>query len=561
MESGHMLLIGITDNTMPVINELCKAYEVSGGTKIVILSSLLSKPDMEDKIREMEIDMLGSKVIVRAGMPHVHADLKMVSADAARSIAIMSDRDQPKEMRDAFVLRALIGLRGKGWPIKGEILASCSLLRNKPLLEQTGGSQTKVVMLDSFVGKLMVQCSKHQGLGTIVKATFGFDGSEFYINRVPASLAGKNIAQASLHYPNAIICGVMGSGKDSVGRCNLSLGKDYRLKAKEEIVLLATDSTCIVATDEPSKSPELTHLSYASRNCPVQESKIKPEIILIVGWNDKAGYMLLELDSVVPFGTDVVIVSPKPEDERQEELDMAQKRFARRFKNIKTPRQVTGVLGSRFMLEDLAIVRDASRIFILADDYQNPSSTEADTCSLAVLLQLRDMVMGGSPAQESGKSRIALVPEIMDTETELHCQMIHASDFIDTSGLPSKVLAMIAYNPRIASVLNEILSEDGSTHFAIRELQDYIQPGTETPSSISFFQVQDLANHLGDVVVGWSMPHGGLGTELDEFGHEMKRQSSVSGHREYWEINPEDKYSERAWNGNHDRIVVLSAAS
>lgn len=559
MESGHILLIGITDNTMPIIPELCKAYEVSGGAKIVLLSSLLSKPDMEDKIREMEFDMLGSKIVVRQGMPHLLADLKMVSAEAARSIVIMADRDQPKEMRDAFVLRSLIGLRGKGWPINGEIVAACTLLRNKPLLEQTGGSKTNVVMLDSFVGKLMVQCSKHQGLGAVVKSAFGFDGSEFYITSVPKSLAGKNLNEAALYYPSSIICGVISSEerKCGSGRCNLLPGKEYRMHDDDEIVLLAADSSCVDAEETPCKSPTLTHLDYKSIIPAADMAKLKPEKILIMGWNDKAGYILLELDNFVAPGTEVAVLSPKPEDEREEELEMTQKRFGRKLKNISV-HQVSGILGSRYMLEELKVVAEASRIFILADDCQAATSSEADTCTIAVLMQVRDLLMERNMSQAS--FRVALVPEILDTETEMHCEMVHASDFIDTSGLPSKVLAMIAYNPHIAPVLDEVLSEDGSMGFAIRRLQDYIQPGTETPPSISFFQVQDLAHHAGDVAVGWSIPRAGGHKELDDFGHEMFKHSACSGNVCSWEINPEDKQTEREWNGKDDKIVVLSTS-
>merc|ERR1719161_2118966 len=298
METGHMLLIGITENTMPIIPELCKAYEVCGGTTIVVLSSLVSKPEMEERISEMGFDMLGSRIVVRAGKPSCHADLKMVSADAARSIVIMADREESKEMRDAYVMRALLTICGNGWPVNGRILAVCSLLQNKPLLEQTGGPKTDVVMLDSFVGKLMVQCSKHQGLGTIVKSFFGFDGSEFYITPAPDHLLGKTIANAALHYPSAVVCGVMRTGEKE--SCKLCTGNDYKLQAGEELVLLATDSSCITAGTKPCPPPELEHLSRTLRSPrpSLKQSQSKTEKILMLGINEKTGYIILELDNV-----------------------------------------------------------------------------------------------------------------------------------------------------------------------------------------------------------------------------------------------------------------------
>jgi len=563
MESEHIVLIGMTDSTMPVIQELCKAYEVEGGAVIVILSHILTKGDMEDKIKDAEIDMCGSKVVVRAGLPHVHADLKMVSCETARSIVVMADLEQPKEMRDAFVLRCLIGLRGKGWPGNGEIVAVCSLLRNRPLLEQTGGSKTEILMPEIFVGNLMVQCSKHQGLGAIVKTTFGFDGSEFYITKVPERLVGKSVEEAALHYPLATLCGTI-PPRDGTrsGRGNLAPGNDYVLKADEELVLLAADSACIMAKDVPCPVPDLT---LFARPDPQGTSRAdvgrSPERILIMGWNDKAGNILLELDSIVPPNTEVVIVSPKNEEERDEAIkqDLVQMRDSRQLANIKTS-QVSGVLGSRFMLEELPdnIVSEASRIFILADD-SNSTAADMDSCTITVLMQIRDVLVGSCEKAAPGKPRVAIVPEIMDTEAEMHCQMVRASDFIDTSGLPSKVLAMIAYNPRIADVLDEILRE-GGVSFAIRRLQDYIQPGTEPPSSVSFYQVQILAGHVGDVVVGWTLPHGDEEPSAsDDFVGEMHRQASCSGRLGQWEINPDEKVKERAWDKSFDKLVVLSS--
>merc|ERR1719408_548427 len=106
---------------------------------------------MEEKIQRADFDTLGSRIVVRTGDPHRHADLKHVAAEAARSIVIMPDRTQRKELRDAFVLMSLIALRGAGWPVQGRILATLSLPRNRDLMEQIGGSITDVVMVDVFV--------------------------------------------------------------------------------------------------------------------------------------------------------------------------------------------------------------------------------------------------------------------------------------------------------------------------------------------------------------------------------------------------------------------------
>merc|ERR1719443_121001 len=209
LETGHTLLIGVTDSTLPMLAEMCKAHEPTGGTVICILSHRISKTDMEEKIMDLDLDLAGSKIIVAEGHPYSDTSLWLVSAASTASIVIIPDREQAKETRDAFVLRSLVGLRGKGWPMNGRILAICSLPRNQPLLQKMGGKETDIVMLDLFLARLMVQCSSHPGLGILVQQTFGFEGSEFYVEASPKALEGKTFGDASRFYPSAVLCGIL----------------------------------------------------------------------------------------------------------------------------------------------------------------------------------------------------------------------------------------------------------------------------------------------------------------------------------------------------------------
>lgn len=588
LETGHTVIVGLGENTLAILSELCMAHEVTGGTTIVVLSHILSKQDMEQKILDQEINMCGSRIVVRQGHPYNLSDLQQVAVASARSVIIMPDRGVSKEMRDAFVLRSLVGLRGNCWPRKGRILAVCSLVRNHPLFLKTGGVKTDVVMLDEFMGKLMVQCSSHQGLGGVVSGTFGFGGSEFYVAQAPEHILGKTFSDAALHFPSAVLCGVMcGNGPSPCDPkasnsstemdqdfCNLCPGSDYRLRHGDDLVLLAEDTNGTEALKKPSKPPApLVHLANTHRSprpSPHLDVKGKPETVLIMGWNDCAGLMVLELDLVVPSGSTIIMVSPKTAAEREEELLKTYKRNKRSLEHVTSIVQCVGPLGSKHVLEELPVpLHQASRIFILADE-ECVNTLHADTCSMQVLMQIRDMLKerpkqpdshGGPPP------RISLIPEIRDAESELHCHMIKAADFIDTSGLPSQVMAMIAFQPRIAPVLDQILSTSGVS-FATRTLQDYIQPGTEPPPSISFFQVQDLAGYSGDVVVGWSVPMDdedaasfGNNEGIGEFHLTIQEQTSCVADMRKWELNPEDKFGTRPWCATRDSLVVLCAGN
>jgi hypothetical protein len=209
VESNHILLIGLTGDTVPVIQQLCTAYEEQGGACIAVLSDEKSKPEMEELISGFDIDKKGSTIVVRGGKAEKSDDLLHVSADSASTIVIMADKSKPKELRDAFVLQSLVSIRSEGWPTNGQVVCVCSLERNYNMLTKIGGEGTNVVLLDHFLSKLMVQISDKVNFGSIVSQTLGFEASEFYIKDTPEHLVGKSFYDASFHYPNSVLVGTI----------------------------------------------------------------------------------------------------------------------------------------------------------------------------------------------------------------------------------------------------------------------------------------------------------------------------------------------------------------
>jgi hypothetical protein len=564
MENGHTLLIGITDETMGVIEQLCMAHESTGGTVIVVLSEDLDKPEMEEKIAKSGMDMLGSRVMVRHGQPHKVEDLSHVAADTAGTIVVMADRSQAKEVRDAFVLRALVSLRSEGWPVQGRILAVLSLMRNRPLFEQIGGNITDIVLLDRFLAKLMVQCTRQWGLGSIVGNTFGFDGSEFYIRPVPDNLVGCSFSVASFYYPGAVLCGIIHDVEGELPQkrtVEMCPKMTRELNAGEEFVLLAEDSAHAWPVNKPCKRPP-SLLNEIETRRPLSVREHLPEHIIIIGWNEIVGVMLIELDQMVAEGTEVLILAPKDAQMRDKFIDKVQHRWDTTLKHISKFHHIVGQLVSRFQLDELPIpIEDASRIFILADE-DAPDPQYADACTVATILQIRDILLRKGHV---GKD-IPIIPEIRDALTENICVSVKASDFIDSSGLPAQVLAMMAYQPRIADVLEEIISENGSVSFAIRKLENYCEP---VPTEISFFQARDIVAQAGDALVGWSVPtsqrhdeellhadgaQGCFHRKMHEILHTV-HPDSVSLE---WVINPQNKNEKREWSAAEDRVVVLT---
>lgn len=559
METGHIVIIGMTEDMIPVIQELCMAYESAGGCVIAVSTNKCSKPEMEEKINASNIDLMGSRVVVRFGHPHRAASLKHVAADTAKLIIVMPDFRKIKELRDASVLHTLITLHGEGWPIGGRVIAVCSLVRNRPIFDQMGGSRTQVVMLDKFLAKLMVQCSRHVGICTIFTKTFGFQGSEFYIQTVPHHLAGKTFYEASFYFPRAVLVGVKDpvsekeyseQQKDSKkGHVDFCPSKEYILSHKEEIILLAEDTNGAI----PDKKPFVEISNRSSEHLQMCRHEIarhvqKPETIMIFGWNKLLGQILLELESLCAKDSTVVILSAEDPDMRRSYIEKVQERDGARLVNLKTIIHVEGQLGSRFQLDELPIsVTNASRIFILAAD--DETDQHPDACTLTMVLQIQDILRKNGQAPRS----IPIIPEIRDSTLDnKQKSALQITDFINLTGLPSQVLAMVAYQPRILHVLEEIISEEATVHFAVRHLQDYIAPGAAIPESISFLEARDMGHSFGDMVIGWSQHWDKK--PIHGFEHHA---GEVDPKIVEWTINPEDKISARPFS-HLDKLVVMT---
>jgi len=407
-----------------------------------------------------------------------------------------------------------------------------------------------------------VQCTRQWGLGSIVGQTFGFDGSEFYIRPVPKHLVGSSFSSASFYYGGAVLCGIISDGASQTSKRNVEMCPKMtrELKEGEEFVLLAEDSASAWPSDKPCKRPP-SLLNEIEVQVPVSHRDHHAEQILIIGWNEIIGVMLLELDQMVAEGTEVLILASKPCDMRDAFIVKVQHRWDTEFRHITKFHHVVGTLGSRFQLDELPIpVEDATRIFILADE-DAPNPEYADACTVATIMQIRDILLIKGKGND-----IPIIPEIRDALTENICVSVKASDFIDSSGLPAQVLAMMAYQPRIADVLEEIISENGSVSFAIRKLEKYCSP---VPSEISFFQAKDIVAQAGDALVGWSKPaaqrhdeellhadgaQGCFHRKMHEILHKVHPDSTSLE----WQINPEDKNELRKWSCEDDRLVVLT---
>jgi hypothetical protein len=216
VESGHTLIIGHGDKLIPTIEQICKANESEGGGLIVVLSTM-EKEELEDAISQSGVELEGSRVIVRSGSPHLHADLRRVSAESARSIIILADRTfADPDMTDVATVRTVMCLRGLDAPRTGHIVCEVCDVDNEELITLVGKDHVETVVSHDIIGRLMIQCAREKGLAGVLSELLGFDGSEFYISDWGDQLVGKTFGEVCLLFKDAVVLGIYrAESKDS----------------------------------------------------------------------------------------------------------------------------------------------------------------------------------------------------------------------------------------------------------------------------------------------------------------------------------------------------------
>lgn len=543
VEHGHIVILGWNEVLLVLIEQLSIAAEGRGGCTIAVLTPW-PKQEMEACIKDSSLDLRGTRVVFRCGDVRKHDDLEKVAAHAALVVVILSDMQTSREDADARCLHVLTTLISHKWPRHGSLVVQCGLVRNYRLFKRICPDEAEVMTTTDFVGKLMVQSSREQGLAKILSTIIGFEDDEFYVHRVTGT-EGLKFRDILFAFPGMIPVGI----ELPDGQIKMLPAMGCTLDGTERLVLLAQDASML---------PKLAFGKFLTRITELHRSleepkggfkrvgplKVLQEIVVIIGWNEAIESLMVELDRTVGTGSEVFIYSPRSAQERHDFLEAAQKRRRHEYQNL-VAIHCEGELGARFRLEELPLAR-ASKLLILADDCKC-TMTEVDSATISVILQVHDIL---ADLYDRGviKSLPILLSQILDSETEKYCQTSAGfGNIVVSNALVGRVLASacceVSFGSARLSILSEVMSESPGCHLCIRRLTDYahfsgsILASSVAEAGLSFDEAAFLASFADEIAMGWT---------------------AVGGSQEGpWEINPKQRSTRRYWDTN-SRLVVLA---
>ena len=475
IEKDHVLILGWSSKIFTIIPEIVEANENQKRGVIVILADM-DKVLMEDEIRDKVGNTGTTKVICRTGNPIDVHDLKIANPFDTKSIIIL---DKENENSDSQIIKTIVAivtdpkresLRGHELPY--HITAEMEDKKNFAVAKMVGKGEVELILSDEIISKIMVQTSRQSGLSVVYQDLMDFDGDEIYFESAP-NLVGKTFRDVLFAYEDSAIMGI----QFAAGNVSINPPMDTIFKEGDKIIGITEDDDTLVANHEPMDME--AHESKIVYTEPVPQ---EPEKLLVVGWNNRARYIIRELDNYVPHGSEVKIVTKFADAEKTIQ------KLRKKVKNISIEFEVANTTG-RETLESMGL-EDYDYIMLLC--YQNYFPIqEADAQTLITLLHLRNFT-------EIKGSKYKIVSEMLDIRNRQLADITSADDFIVSDKLISLLMSQVSENKDLMRVFEDLFDADGSEIY-IKPAREYVQTGVP----MDFYTVLESAARKNEVAIGY----------------------------------------------------------
>ncbi|MEO8669694.1 MAG: hypothetical protein ABI411_00190 [Tahibacter sp.] len=468
IEVEHTLILGWSSKVYSIIGELIIANATRKKARIVILADR-DKVDMEDDVRAKFPDTKNTVVICRRGNPLDLDDLAVVEPHAARSIIVLAPET---ENPDIHVIKSVLAITNNPQRKKSpyHIVAEIRETKNLQAAALVGGDEAIFVQGDDLIARVTAQTCRQSGLSVVYTELLDFDGAELYFKEEPA-LVGRSYRDALSAYADSALIGLMRGD----GEVLINPPMATQLASGDRLIAISEDDDTIVLASGPPPAPDLGSLVDMPAVAPTAERT------LILGWNEKAEAIILELDNYVAPDSEVIVLCRR--EGAREALLALSKRLQRQ-----RVRFADGEITDRATLDALK-APDFGHIILLS--YTQLSAQEADAQTLIALLHLRNI------AEACGR-RLSIVSEMMDVRNRALAQVARADDFIVSDKLVSLMLSQLSENRQLDRVFRHLFSADGSEIY-IRSIGQYVKSGL----AVDFYTLIEAAARRGETAIGY----------------------------------------------------------
>jgi voltage-gated potassium channel Kch len=507
LEDNFILILGWSSKIFTIIPELVIANENIKKPCIVILANK-DKVEMEDEIRGKIGDLKNMKIVCRTGNPYYLEDLEISNLNNSKAILILSPEGD--EQNDYMTIKTLLAItknpnrRSESYHIAVEIHDD----KNIEILKLVGGDEVEVILSDEIISRIMVQASRQSGLSVVYSDLMDFDGDEIYFYN-DLTLKGKTFGDVLFLFDKSSVIGIMYSDK----KVEINPPMDYEIQSNDQLILIAEDDSKI----QISRDLKILVSSDA-----IEENKdvsIRPERLLIFGWNNRGTLILKELDKYLPHNSFVKVVSKF--DIEIDAISLMQESLS----NIKLE-FLQADSTSKHIIEQCDIKSfDAIQILCYSEEFD---PQEADANTIVTLFHLRKII-------DDNDFEIKIVSEMLDVKNRDLAHVTKADDFIVSDKIISLLMAQIAENKHLTKVFDNLFDADGSEIY-LKPIIDYVKLNNE----FNFYTLIESAKRKNQIAIGY---------RISKYAHDSKKNFGIV-------LNP--LKSKKIDLSINDSLIVLS---
>ena len=478
-EQGHTVVLGWSSQIFTIVSELVQANANQRRSCIAVLAEK-DTAEMLDEIAARVPDTGRTRVVCRSGSPIDLADLEIVNPHGAKSIIILPpEADDP----DAYVIKTLLAITNNPQRRKEpyHVVTVIRDPRNHEVAKMVGGAEVELVLAGDLIARVTAQTCRQSGLSVALTELMDYGGDEIYFKHEP-SLAGKTFGEALMAYEDSALIGL----RFTDGTIKLNPPVDTRLGADDRVIAISADDDTIRLSGGAAPQVDADAIRTA------QPREKAPERTLVLGWNDRAGAIIGELDAYVGPGSTALVVGDN--DEVAQAREDAGRVGDRQLANLSVSLRRGDTTDRRTL--DALQVDTYDHIIVLSStdgngDGRHDHAQHADARTLITLLHLRDI-------QDRLGKDFSIVSEMLDIRNRELAQVTRADDFIVSDNLVSLLLSQISENKELAVVFRDLFDPEGSEIY-LKPAGDYVEPGRP----VSFYTVVESACRQGQVAIGY----------------------------------------------------------
>jgi ion channel POLLUX/CASTOR len=472
VEENHTLILGWSSRIFLIISELVIANENQKKPRVVILADK-DKVEMEDEIRAQVGDTKNLRVVCRSGSPIDLVDLEIVNPHAAKSIIILSPNDSFDA--DAQVIKMILAITNNPnrRPEPYRIVAELRDEKNMEVARIVGKDEAQLILSSDVTARITVQTCRQVGLSVVYTELLDFDGDEIYFQEEPR-LVGKTFGESLLAYEH---CSVMGL-RQAAGGVKVNPPMGTVIQAGDKIIAIAEDDDKVVFSG-------FSHVQIdASAIRQKTEEVLRPERILILGWNKRGRTIVRELENYVTAGSFLKIVADDPEVASQ------LNGISENLRNL-TLEFATGDTTDRQLLDGLELTTFQHIIILCYAEQLDAQAADAKT--MITLLHLRDI------EQKKGEA-FSIVSEMIDVRNRALAEVAKADDFIVSDKLTGLLLTQVSENAELLAVFDDLFDAEGSEIY-LKPATNYVTPGR----AVNLYTVTESARNRSEIVIGYRL--------------------------------------------------------